>query len=348
MNQRPSKASSASFATASRSLAALLFVAAAGAGCSVSLEGNGQTQENGSGELPERPGDGRFDAGSEPSLPDATVATDAAPDSGCNVDGRYAIRIAFDVKWAGTSFAGIVPVISPGQGELSFIVLVDISRDSGKPLAVAQACGAKVPDFESSLSERYSARFREALWESSMMPRFELEPSYGCFEPGCEFATSPIFALLGAQLAAPSAVWPARAAGGGWPDHDNDGRPGITVNMAGAGEVDAQGRSYAHPPVAITALFTRRVNQLMLGLRIGLTLRGELVGCDALAGDAPMGSIDTRAIECIADDFPMACNADELKFLDDNLPVWTVRGGSFRGVRVDKTASCAAARAAFP
>lgn len=313
------------------------------AGCSVTLEGNG---EGPSGAPPAQP-----EPGPDAALPlrDASLAitADGEAESGCDIDGRYAIRVAFDVKWNGTTYAGFVPIISPGNGELSFIVLADISRAAGKSQAVAQACAAQVPDFVSSLpQESYSAQFPEVMWNSSSMPRFQLVTHYACFEPGCGFKTDPIFAQLGSQLAAPSAVWPMRAAGGGWPDHDNDSKPGITLKMRGPDQTNAQGQAYAYPPV--TPLLVRRVSELQLGLRIGVTLSGELDGCDALEGNAPMGSIDTRAIDCVAEGNPRACSDDELTFLDDNLPVWTVRGGSFRGIRVAQTADCAAARAAFP
>lgn len=319
-------------------LAALLL-----AGCSATLEGSAPVDDV-MGLPPQSDGSvTRLDAGS-------VSERDAAnqPDRGsCDVVGRFAIRVAFNVVWVGTSFAGLIPIIAPGEGELSFIVLADILNAGSGTMAVAQACAASVPDFESSLPlERYSAHFPEAMWESARMPRFQVTTRYGCFDPGCAFDTEPFFAQLGSQLATPSGAWPMRGAGNGWPDHDGDQRPGITAQMRGPTEQDKRGRAYAYPP--ITPVLLRRARELMFGLRVGVTLRGELDGCDRLKGEAPMGSIDTRAIECVAADGFGQCNADELAFLDDNLPVWTVRGGSFRGIRVDDTADCAAARGAFP
>src|SRR4051794_39133 len=83
------------------------------AGCSVSLEGSGPSLGGGERPLPEQPPPQAGDAGQQLPQDASLAAIDAQPsDAGCSVDGRYAIRVGFDVSWEGTSFAGLVPVIS--------------------------------------------------------------------------------------------------------------------------------------------------------------------------------------------------------------------------------------------
>jgi hypothetical protein len=102
---------------------------------------------------------------------------------------------------------------------------------------------------------------------------------------------------------------------------------------------------YAYPPLNL--LSTRRVHDLMLGLRMTLGLDGALDSCDVFSGKTREGSIQTRAVGCHALSQPPACSASELRFLNDNLPVWTVNTGAFQAKRVEPQADCAAVRALF-
>jgi hypothetical protein len=346
-----------------RTLLALCVICGAN-GCSVSLEGSGvfaaDAEPVGQGGSPP-PLDGgalgTHEAGvhetgvhetgsvQEAGVHDGSGSVSDASSTGCALDGRFAIRIAFQVSWQGTSFVGI-PIISGGQGELSIIVLADVSDANGQAGAIARSCAAQVPVFSSTFAdERYAARFADATWDSPAMPRVQLTMHYDCNQPGCTFQTGPILSQLGVQLPSPYAAWPMRAADGTWPDHDGDGRPGINVQMRGPTERDAQGRSYAYPPV--DPVLGRRVTDMMLGMRIGLRLDGMLTSCDEISGQALDGSLDTRAIECVTENMPQQCSNTEVSFLDDKLPIWTVRGGGFHGLRVPQEADCAAARAAL-
>jgi hypothetical protein len=105
------------------------------------------------------------------------------------------------------------------------------------------------------------------------------------------------------------------------------------------------GRGIAYPPVDLLGL--RRVQKLDLGMRVDLAFNGKRDGCDGISGEVQGGSIDTRALDCVATARPMRCSSDELKFLDDNLPAWTVRQGTFRGMRVSDNADCEQVRQLF-
>jgi hypothetical protein len=265
---------------------------------------------------------------------------DAGP-PGCPLEGSYAMEVTFDVSWVGTQFASIVPVISPGEGELSFVVLGQLRQGSAGTELAFRACQASVPEFVSTLpQEHYAVRFSKSVWDSPAMPIFRATMA-SCREPGCALRSTPIHAFIGSQLDDPLADWPTSAASGTWPDHDGDGRPGVGAFMLGPNA----GSNLAYPPVHIFLL--RRVQKLDLGMRVNLTLDGKRESCEAIAGEVSDGSIDTRALDCVATDRPMRCSADELRFLDDNLPAWTVRQGKFRGMRVNDSFDCEQVRQLF-
>jgi hypothetical protein len=276
-----------------------------------------------------------------PLAPIADAASDAP---GCMLAGRYALHVVFDVAWVGTQFASIVPIISNGEGELSFDVLLDLNARRDGLDGRFRACAAEVPEFVATLSgERYQAHFAEAVWDARTMPTFAISLRTACSDPGCHVDGEPLYTLLGAELPAASAAWPMDVSQAAWPDHDGDGVPGIAVTMRGH-----ESGPYAYPPLDLLSL--RRVQDLSLGLRVVVGLDGALDGCDALHGVTREGSVETRAVACRATSStssPAECEPRELAFLNQNLPIWTVRQGSFQAKRLPVDADCQAVRRAF-
>jgi len=335
-----------SSSTLTSARARLAFAACALVSCSVEVPGSGAVGDVRGGSSLEQ--DGGFvpaqpprEAGSAPGLPalvDGGVAALDAGAPGCPLSGRYAVMVEFDVAWVGTQFAGILPVISAGEGKLSFAVIGEFIETGNSVGFEFRNCQASVPEFISTLpQERYQVRFSDAVWDSPNMPNFRGQLAT-CREPGCALRSTPIHALIGSALSDPAADWPTSATAGKWPDHDGDGRPGVNAFMLGP----STGGNTAYPPLDLLAF--RRVQKLDLGMRVSLTLNGRRESCDTIAGVIEDGAIDTRGLDCIATSRPMACQPSELQFLDDNLPAWTVRQGTFRGMKVEDSDGCARIR----
>jgi hypothetical protein len=273
----------------------------------------------------------------------ATTVADAAsaPDPGCVLDGRFALRIVFQVGWVGTEFASIVPIIDTGEGELSITMLMELKTSAARLEGSFRTCAAEGPEFAATLSrERYQAHFAEAVWDAPSMPMFSTSLHASCQIPGCRVSTEPLTTLTGAALASAMDPWPQDVSAGSWPDHDGDGAPGIAVSMLGP----EQG-PYAYPPLDLLSL--RRVGNLGLGQRVTIGLDGTLDSCDVMQGATGEGRIETRAVFCQAVSSPAECQPRELEFLNQNLPVWTVRQGAFQAKRVARDADCHAVRHAF-
>jgi hypothetical protein len=307
-------------------------------GATADFDGGSRPVGNGFGE------DGSSNSdrdGSSASQPDGAYGEPDAGPVGCPIDGRYGVEVTFDVSWVGTQFASIVPIISPGEGKLSFVVIGDLREGTNATELSFRACQASVPEFVSTLpQEHYAVRFSNAVWDNPGMPIYHGQ-STRCREPGCTFQSTPIHALIGSALSDPLASWPTSASAGQWPDHDGDGRPGVAAFMLGPNA----GGSIEYPPVDLFGL--RRVQKLDLGMRVNLTLDGKRDSCDKISGQIQDGSLETRGLDCVATSRPMRCTSDELRFLDDNLPAWTVRQGTFRGMRLGENAECEDVRQLF-
>jgi hypothetical protein len=271
----------------------------------------------------------------------------SGPPRACSLDGNFALDFVLNVVWQGTTVDDIIPVIDEGQGTLDFVLLGKFHTTAEGVQGTVRVCDTTVPDFTTSTfaTERYAARFSEAMWDSVAMPSFSFMAKQTCDGPSCWWESQRIHAQLGTQLDSPTSAWPAYAAAAFWPDHDGDRLPGITAQMLGPGAYSPSGEPYAYPPVH--PLFFRRVSSVMLGLRMQLLLLLEQVDCNRLRGKTEEARVDSRAVGCMAETAPIECSGPELAFFDDNLPVWAVSNGTIEGVRMEADATCAAARAAF-
>jgi hypothetical protein len=267
---------------------------------------------------------------------------DAARGKPCDLPGRYALRFAFDVTWVGTEFLGIVPVIEAGQGELNFVVLMDLAAGAaGMMESSFRTCSSDVPEFMAVLSrERFQARIEDEVWDSDEMPLFASALDVACLDPGCAVSGRPLYALIGVELPAPDAPWPSEPAGAAWPDHDGDGADGVATRMLGP-----EDGSFAFPPLDL--LSVRRLSELALGLRVVVGFDGTLDSCDEMSGQTTQSSIETRALSCTAINAPASCTGPDLEFLNNNLPVWTAHEGRFEAQRLPASADCDAARRVF-
>lgn len=275
------------------------------------------------------------------ALTDAAPADSAGTDAGCDVSGSFALRIDAEASWAGTTLFNIVPIIKPGSGTLSVVLLADLHADHS---ATLRACGANVPDFSASVGETYGVVFPDDLWEKLSM-RWSVGTSSMCLEPSCGLSFDPIVAQLGIGIPE-QASWPTsrdKLDGALLRDDDRDGVPGVLLRCRGPKEPGAG--KYQHPPTSY-ALNTR-VSEIMMAIRIVAQLEARLASCDSFGGTIQMMSVDTRALACQLDT-GTRCLPEQLAFVDDNLPVWKVYNASFQAARVSTGASCADVRAVMP
>jgi hypothetical protein len=272
-----------------------------------------------------------MEAGAEASLADATPVDSTTIDP-CPVSGTYALTLQAAVHWEGTSLFQIVPIILPGDGMVVVKTLIDIAPTPEHAVTV-RACGAQIPDFASSIGETYGADFPDEMWDRLPL-RWNTRAHFECTNSGCAFEAEPVTAQLGIDVPA-NAAWPSPRdpiAASAQRDDDRDGLPGVHLRMRGPAE-----GAYQHPPTSF--LLVRRVSDIQLAIRLNATIDGALSSCDTRGGLTHGMTLDIRALACTVENGG-ACAEDELGFIDDNLPVWTVQSATFQAQRLPANATC--------
>jgi hypothetical protein len=293
------------------------------------------------------------DGSEDPATAVPAEADASTPDdTSCAIEGRFALRADLAVSWLGSSLAGAIPIIDPGTGGISFVVLAEISGSGSERKAIVRNCDAQTPDFVSTTAgigtatpQSYGVTFETAMWDAADMPRWPTTVSLACETTGCAIKFARVAALLGLTLADPNQAWPEKANDPAflWKDHDEDGELGLTVPTLGPTAQTDKGLPYSHPPVGL--LFSDVATKLALGMRVMAAFEGVLKDCDHLSGAVPMTHVDARVRACTKA-ASGACSSEEAEFIDGNLPIWTVTNGTFSGVRLADDADCKAARAA--
>ncbi len=287
---------------------------------------------------------------------DATVdahveagAVDAGPP--CSVAGSYAGLLDFNVQWVPTSIGGVLPVLMGGSGSIRLFSTVQLDANGG---AVVQPCGTTVPDFEGTEvvgAELYGGDIPVAAWDAPSMPKFATRWSTVCDRPGCGYLGPQTTFVLGARAAGDAGVWPTQ---GSWStgsyvtsDDDGDGFPGITMLTRGPPMTNLEGRPYAYPPVGVASY--GRARKLRLAMQLRVQLQGVLQTCDLIGGSSTNADVHVSAVGCTGvldtDSTEQECPPEVAQFVDQNLPMWTVRGATFKMMRLPPGGGCYTARA---
>jgi hypothetical protein len=273
----------------------------------------------------------------------------------CDPIGVFGMRISVDAAWGGRS-GGLWDLTDDGRGAIEVYVMQKIEGvdpNTRRIQSTGRVCGVKLPPFYSTtLCELYQPNFPIEIWESPKLPGLTLTGRYDCAANGCVISIDPQTYLLGFSLRNPEAPWPAPGTleeltcpqGRGmscYPDHDSDGRPGVTVTLTTSGmanEMCRQGRYlYRAAPLSgsVAAIFNgvKRTDRMQLGIRTKLGGSSRFMNnCDRGAGSALAEYVNSRAAGCVVqpgtvawpDTRPAgqneACDSTEVDFIDENLP----------------------------
>ncbi len=299
-----------------------------------------------------------YDPGA-PSQPCGAVGDDNDGGVSCDPLGVFALRMRVDMAWGGRS-GGLAALTDDGRGSLVMDLLANV--DGIDPAThelhgTLKPCGVELPAFYSTtLCEAYQPVFPTAMWESSAMPQFNFTGHTQCLQPGCIESIDAQTVLIGIELSNPEAPWPTAGAqlscpsGSGaqcFPDHDGDGLPGVTVQVATSGVATGgtgcsnkyanKGAPLSASPAAIID-GVRRTDRISIGVRMKLGGSVKLGdSCDQGRGSGIAEFVNSRAIGCMVEpgtyNFPFgfqaagpnqACQASEASFMDANLPLYTI------------------------
>lgn len=284
-------------------------------------------------------------------------------------EGWFAIKTKIDVWWQGT------PVRDPGRGDIEVYLLgklEDVCDDGSNGRGTIKACGTVLPPFTSDVAcDAFQIQFPNEIWESPMMPRYTTTGSTTAFEPGGILTLNSALGLVGIDLmdatqdqpsgfptAAQTGTFACEAGTGVqcFPDHDNDGKPGITIQLrndaatyvgpyqngkcTAAGGTDYKYRgspTFSDIGAGGGAGGGIRAIKVRIGLRTRLGGAGA-IGADCMSGvgDSQADYLDSRAWECEVDPATLppgdarmggsdfACTTAEAQFVDENVPAYRV------------------------
>jgi hypothetical protein len=274
----------------------------------------------------------------------------------CDPTGSFGFRITIDASWGGRT-SGLAALTDDGRGPIQVYLLAKVDGVDATTNALnasGRVCGVTFPAFySSSLCESYQPIFPNTIWESSKVPLPDMQGRYECSAQGCVLSIAPATYLLGFEMQNPETPWPSAddttswtcASGKGaqcFPDHDDDGEPGVQVNLLTSGTATG-GRScggrypYRAAPLsaslAVIVGGVRRTDRLQLGTRIKLGSSVRIADdCSTGKGSAVAEYVNSRAIGCLVEQgsydlvqtLPAgsheACTDREANFLDENLP----------------------------
>jgi hypothetical protein len=297
------------------------------------------------------------DSTQAPGLPAGFRACGKTPGMGscmASAPGLYAIKTEMDVWWKdennGNPADGTGYLIDPGRGKLTIFFhtqIKDICEDGSDGVGLLRPCGTRLPAFISDVAtSAIQIEFPDALWEAMDIPTYKTGGSTSGFNPGDILTVTATSGLLGLTLAGDpaSAVFPTWeqtvtfACDGGmgemcFPDHDNDGKPGVTTVMRTEGTFDgapynsSTGEPFPFQPAPVSSNPLDLLNGT--GAKtVYVGLRTRLGGAGAIAADCMSGvgeataeesAIQSRATACVLNSGE-ACSDAQIEFVDKNVP----------------------------
>jgi len=270
-------------------------------------------------------------------------------------EGVYAIKLEADVWWQdnGAGLLGL-QLVDPGRGKIIVHLigrLTDVCEDGSGGQGEIKGCGTILPPFRSDANcDSFAITFPDVIWDSPAMPSFLTTGSTTGFNPGDILTLNQATGLLGFSMGDSEGAWPgymetatvACPLGTGeqcFPDHDGDGKPGITVKMGRIGETDAEagGCGGFDPPLPFIfrgapldggplALVDEapRAETIYIGLRVRMGGAGA-IGSDCASGwgESTAKYMNSRVWDCeVADG--TNCTDQAANFVDSVAPVYNI------------------------
>jgi hypothetical protein len=295
--------------------------------------------------------------GEPPDPPECATDEDIMTGMECaeEASGIFGIKTEIDVWWQDDVMP---PIVDPGRGKIVIYLranLTDVCPDGSGGQGEITVCGTELPGFISFINcDAYAITFPDTLWDLPTMPKIYTTGSTTGFVPGETLTIAAATGLLGVDMSDPMGAWPTMAGGlmcaagtGGqcFPDHDGDGKPGISIVMGKIGdkvpnfETDGCGLAGDEPVVYRGAPLSagpealcnapedpncRRAIDLAIGVRSRIGGAGE-IGADCMsgAGDATADSVDSRVWDCTLDN-GTPCAPAEAEFVDSAAPNYNI------------------------
>jgi hypothetical protein len=278
------------------------------------------------------------------------AATDADTSTTCNLSGPWALKVAVQVTWQGTT------ILAAGGGTVDVWALMQGTQTGDSIATTVLPCGIGLPDFDGPAIAGppiYGVAFPDSLFDGTFLTATASSLTVSSSAPGATL-TSPAEAnLLGITLADPTtAAWPGLAAAqAAEVDTDADGNPGVTALSKygnGAVRTENDGGTYSSIPAIGTGIGgIGTADELYMALRSVIALSGTLTSCTQASGPATVSHFDSHALGCHLVGGGN-CSSSQSSFVDNNSPTFAVTSATFAAQMLTNTGTCPNVRAALP
>jgi hypothetical protein len=278
------------------------------------------------------------------------AAADADTSTTCNLSGAWALKVAVQVTWQGTT------ILAAGGGTVDVWALMQGTQTGDSIATTVLPCGIGLPDFDGPAIAGppiYGVALPDSLFDGTFLTATASSLMVSSSVPGATF-TSPAEAnLLGITLADPTtAAWPSLAAAqAAEVDTDMDGNPGVTaLSKYGNGMVRTEndGGTYSSIPAIGTGIGgIGTADELYMALRSVIALSGTLTTCTQASGPATVSHFDSHALGCHLVGGGN-CSNSQSSFVDNNSPTFAVTSATFAAQMLTNTGTCPNVRAALP
>ncbi len=258
----------------------------------------------------------------------------------CDLTGIWGTYFRVDTTWDATA------VIRAGSGPIEVWLLSDRKQSGTTTTDKVKACGIRLPDLIGVTGEKYGARFLAPIFDNGSIPLMTLPVKFPQIATGAQFLSEPVALQIGVEFQNPlTDPWIATGPVNVVRDHDNDGRPGVTI------ESD-QAPGYSNPPVGLGAdQFVRHYDAIT---RTVATLNGNVKSCDRLEGNVTVADIGgepalhSRLIGCKLQS-GASCNVAQTAIVNNNRPMFRpASAGLMISKRMSDEAVCGNVRVALP
>lgn len=282
-------------------------------------------------------------------LPIGECATTDVKEGMCKeqAEGVYAIKTVIDVWWVDDTSP---PLVDPGRDTITVFLmgeLSDVCEDATGGVGKMKGCGTLLPVFKSDANcDGFAIEFPDAMWDEPTMPTFNTSGNATGFEPGDVLTLGLTTGLVGIDLDDPNIEWPSAMEAGNiscpagtgaecFPDHDNDGKPGITIRMGRIGEeLTPDGCGGFNLPFVIRGAPLDTLGALddngvkAAFMQIGLRTRiggGGAIGADCTTGtgESQAEYLDSRVVGCVTSD-GADCLPAQSAFVDESAPFYNI------------------------
>ena len=244
----------------------------------------------------------------------------------CDFTGSWGTKVILPVSWTETAH------LKAGRGTITLWLRNLRTQDGAKLSERVNLCGVELPAWQGKplqgqakdTTATYSLLFPDALFDRGTLPSSTASTSVSSTRPNADFTTTQLTITAGSTIAdSPRDVWPTDSYDVFGIDADENGRPGVTLDVP-------TGPPYVAPPLAFWRDITR-ATKVDMAWRIRGSVTGTAISCNRfegvfrLSGTPNHAAVERAVLGCLRDD-GQNCTHSQIDLLHRLQPTYNLSG----------------------